>query len=403
MIDLGAFELSKEEFTKNSKAKSFLPLSLPDTFPDYFVKTTKVPKAISCVWKKATDRHCDKNIANYFFKEDDAIVLIAYGDLPDAAAKLRVEQLQRELVLDLKSYLAGGDDKPFAASDAEKKKQKQSDENLIRVLKEGLRKNPKIEEVKIWAERALQNFSMGQDMPQEVRKLISDYKFAYNPVYNSLNSTIVGAVMETNPKGIMPKRVEDVMRDNMAAINAAHIQIATMLKNGQRALVMASIDVRVFVQPEVKDLLIMSLKKMSPEVRQLLVIEIRGIRGKKVPPKLADLLGTINVLCRSLVIDTGILSCPDFSRYNFKPFAYSFNYSEVRLPEEQRISLMKKYSKTYKALKAKTLIKNVPNKSLFFIAEKMGFTFLSGPMVFPPQLKCPLPRKINLQPPENSE
>lgn len=399
MNDIGAYELQSDEFSKISKTKSFIPLSLPETYPDYFVKTTKVPKAIEQVWKKSTDRHCNKNVAQYFFKEDDAIVFVAYESLPDAAAKLKVEQLQRELVLDLKSFLAGESvEDQAAAIVVEKKKSGGTDEHLRRVVKEGLRKSPKVEEIRIWASRAVQNFAVEDGVPADVKKLVDTYKFAYNPVYNTESQMIIGAITETNPKGIAPKTVEDVMRDNMAQINAAHIELETILASGKKALVMTSIDVRALVEDQVRDFIIISLKKIPHELRKFLVVEIRGIRRKQIPPKLAEILGTINVLCRSLVIDTGILSCPDFSRYNFKPFAYSFNYSEIKLPEEQRINLMKRYVATYRNIKAKTLIKNVPNKSLLYLGDKLGFTFLSGPMVFAPQLKCPLPKKIDITP-----
>jgi hypothetical protein len=400
MANLGTYEINESSYGKLVKAVSFVPLSLPETFPDYFVQTTKISKTVQGIWTKIAEKHCKDNKAKYYLDVDSAVVYLCYKDLPDAAAKLRVEAMQKQMVLAVKQKTEPAEAVEIAPP--EEKKQ-QVNEDLQRVLKEGLRVNPNIEEVRIWSERALQNFAVGGEIPDDIKTLVQSYKFAYNPVFNAESSTMVGALIETNPKGISPSRTEDVMRDNIAQINAAHLEISRLLETGNRALVMASIDIRVMTEKHVEELIILSLRKMPQHVRNLLVVEVRGLRGTAVPPKLAALLTEIGSLCRSLVIDTGILSCPDFSTSSFKPFCYSFNFNEVRLPKEQMLSLMKKYVQTYKNLGAKTLMKNVPNKALLIYAEKLGFTFLSGPMVFAPKLQCPLPRKMTLQAEKETE
>jgi len=394
MTNLGVYEIEKSNYAQAARKKSFLALSLPKTFPDYFVKTTKISKTVQSVWKKQAELHCADYNAQYYLDVETAIVYIAYEGLPEAAAKIRVEGLQRDMVAALKDDSA---DQDVTTSVSPEVKKQQMNEDLVRVLKEGLRVNPKIEEVRIWSERALQNFAVGSEIPEDIKKLVGSYKFAYNAVYNAENSTVIGALIEINPKAISPSRIEDVMRDSIAQINAAHMEISRLLESGNKALVMASIDIRVLIEKQVEDLLMISLKKMPQHVRNLLVIEVRGLRGNTVPPKLAALLTEINEMCRSLVIDTGILSCPDFSKTSFKPFCYSFNFNEVRLPKEQMVALMKKYAQTYKKIGAKTLIKNAPNKALLGYAQKLGFTFISGPLIFAPKLQCPLPHKPNLQ------
>ncbi len=399
MTNLGVHEIEKNNYEKLAQKKSFVTLSLPETFPDYFVQTTKVSKTIQAVWKKLAEQHSADNKAQYYLDIETAIIHICYEGLPEAAAKLRVEALQKGMAAALKDDNV---DEAMTTVAAPEAKKQQMNEDLVRVLKEGLRVSPKIEEVRIWSERALQNFAVDSEMPEDIKKLVGTYKFAYNAVLNADISTVIGALIETNPKAISPSRIEDVMRDNIAQINAAHLEISRLLENGNKALVMASIDIRVLIEKQVEDLLILSLKKMPQHVRNLLVVEVRGIRGNTVPPKLAALLTEINSMCRSLVIDTGILSCPDFSKTSFKPFCYSFNFNEVRLPKEQMVALMKKYAQAYKKIGAKTLMKNTPNKVLLGCAQKLGFTFISGPMVFAPKLQCPLPRKINMSPEKES-
>ena len=58
------------------------------------------------------------------------------------------------------------------------------------------------------------------------------------------------------------------------------------------------------------------------------------------------------------------------------------------------LALMKKYVKTYRAMGAKTMIKNVPGNAFLIYWKAMGYTFLSGPLVFTPKLRCPKPYKF---------
>lgn len=397
MTNMGVYEVNIDNYLKLQKVSRFLPLKLPDVFPDYFVQSTKIPKTILAVWGKISVPHCKEFNAQFYIDQEAAVIYLHYDNLPEAAARLKVEKLQKDLQAALKAQLGNAEEASVTDAVEQKNSKNAPDENLMRVLKEGLRPSPKIEEVRIWTERATQNFSVNNELPQDVKRLLSSYKFAYNSVFNAENSMVIGAIIEANPKGVSARLPEDAMRDTIAQLNAAHVEIRRMFKAGQRALVMVPIDVRAFTEELVKDFLIMSLRKMPEDVRGLLVVEIRGLRGSKVPPQMADLLCTINSLCRSLVIDTGILSCPDFSQYGFKPFCYSFNFNEVRLPKDQMLPLIKKYVKTYRAMGAKTLIKNLPGKAFLVYCRSMGYTFLSGPLVFPPKLQCPAPYKFALE------
>ena len=395
MTNMGVYEVTKDNYLKLQKSKSFLPLSLPDVFPDPFVQSKKIPRSIQSIWRRPTEEHCKSFQGKYYLDQDDAIIYVHHENLPEAAAKLKIERLEQDLLNALKVHVSGGGESVAAHDVADMKAGKDApDENLMRVLKEGLRRTPKIEEVRIWAERATQNFSVKDELPQDVKKLLGEYRFAYNSVFNAENSMVIGAILDVNPKGIAARTSEDAMRNAMAQLNAAHVEIRRMAKEGQRALVMVPLDIKVFTEECVKEFILLSLRKMPESVRSLLVIEIRGLRGDKVPPKLVELLTTINEQCRSLVIETGILSCPDFSKYGFKPFCYSFNFNEVKLPKEQILALMKKYVKTYRAMGAKTMIKNVPGNAFLIYCKAMGYTFLSGPLVFTPKLRCPKPYKF---------
>ncbi len=399
----GRFELSKDKFKERVKktGKDAHQLDFRALFPKLFSGSNKMPRRIELIWRKVVDDFLDKEGGYYTFQEKGCFVLFTFENAIKAMAKAKVDLISKAIKEAVEKSIEHGENTLEISENSGNRpeqgdKKSDGDESLKKVL-EGLRENPDISEVKIWSGRALQNLHLSKALPpQDMQKLQEGYKPCYVPFWNAESNVLVGASCELNPRGTPASDEGQLIRDNIAQITKAYLEISRLHKSNAQAVVVIPIYVRALLEKEVSELILTFLKNVPETVRKSMIFELREMGKNMIPAAAKEPLTVISQICRALIIDTGILSQPDMSAEPFKIHAYGCNYNDVNLPPEQRLNLMKKYVSAYKARGTKTYIRNIPNLPTLEAANTLGFAYISAPGVLNPKLSCPTVSRMAL-------
>ena len=355
-----------------------------------------MPRRLETLWRKPVDVFLAQDNGYYFFQPKGCLLFVTFDGVVKAMARAKIDMIGKSIQTALQQSLEGGDSDAGGAASAEKEEKKRGgDENLQKVL-EGLRENPSLDEVKLWSDRVLQNVHHGKSTPQELVKLLEDYKMCYVPLWNAESSVLVGASCEISPRGTPASDEGRLMRDNIAFLGAARRELGRILNSKGQAIIVVPIYARSLLEKEVAELFVALLKKTPEPIRKSMIFELRESGKNLLSPVVKGYLQTISLLCRALIVDTGILAQPNMDNESFKVHAYGCNFNDVKLPPQEMLNLMKKYAKTYKQRGAKSYIKNLPNYLAVEMAANMGFTYVNAPSVIRPRLSCPYAARLPL-------
>ena len=398
----GRFELSDENFKnfRDEKGKDFQVLDLKPLFPDLLKNAERAPRRLEEIWRKAADACLAIDKGVYYYQAKDYLVHFTFEESSGALAKAKIDVIGEYIKKSYDECIIKEDGSFELASPppgAKAEKASEGDENLRKVLEKGLTKNPSIKEIKIWAGRALQNLHLSQSIPSELVKLLEDYKFCYVPFWNAENGVLVGACCELNPRGTHAADEGQIIRDNIAQVGGTRQELGRLLANNTQAVVVVPIYIKTLIEKDATEFILALLNKTPEPVRKCMIFELRGLGKNLIPAAAKGALYTISLLSRSLIIDTGILTQPDMSNEPFKIHAYGCNYNDVNLPEDQRLTLMKKYAATCTQKGMKAYIRNVPNIETVKKAYEFGFTYINAPTVIKPKLSCPKAARMSLE------
>jgi hypothetical protein len=398
----GRHELNEINFNKfkANKEKDFQALDFKKLFPKILENTDKMPRRLEYIWRMAADAYLENEKGLYFFQAKGCLVHFTFDNVVGALAKAQIDNIGKYIEKSFQSSLEDGGEE-YKLIEAPENRPKQTDNkaggnnNLKKVL-EGLRKNPEISEVTLWASRSLQNLHLSRSIPQDMLKLREEYKICYVPLWNAENGVLVGASCELNPRGIAADNDGQIIRDNIALITAARQEIERLHTQNKQAVLIVPIYIKSLLEKDVTELITTFLNKTAEPIRKSMIFELRGIGKDQIQVAAKEPLETISQICRALIIDTGILAHPDMEREPFKIHAYGCNYNDVNLPPEQRLNLMKKYASTYKARGQKIYIRNIPNIAALEKAQELRFTYINAPSVLMPKLFCPAATRMSL-------
>jgi len=102
----------------------------------------------------------------------------------------------------------------------------------------------------------------------------------------------------------------------------------------------------------------------------------------------------LGLLCRSLILDTGIQTYIPVDQLNPKPHACGFDAGGNVLGDADLPRLIKKFGEEYKAQATKSYIKGVAKPDVLKWAKEAGYAYACGPAVQPAQKLCSSARKV---------
>lgn len=394
----GRFEVLPEKFKEMSKGKSgdVQVLDLKEALPDLFVGTERVPRLVDRVWRRACDEVMAEDRGLYCYI-GGTIVHTFFFDMTGAIAKVKTSLIRGKIPLILKA--AQGNEAVLDAPLPQSTKPQQAavaqgSQDLARLMKEGLPENPTPEVFRIWAQRTLQNLqAMSQKLPltRDMIDVATRADISYLPLWSPAAQAIVGSVV-TARSGVPPAQQHsgEPMRLDMASFFAAAFHLYSMQAKGQNALAVVTVRMATLVDKDAADLYIALLRRLSPEVRKNLIVEVRNLPKDSAPTSLVNAVEALSQFVRAFVFETGILSYPDFSRQFPKLHAAGFDSADVLVGDHEQVRHMVKYAETYKAGGVKAYVKNVSSIFVLNAAVKDGFAYISGPLIRPSQ-KTPFP------------
>lgn len=168
-------------------------------------------------------------------------------------------------------------------------------------------------------------------------------------------------------------------------LSAGIVEAVQMIAAGQKSNIIIPVKIEILQLNDIYDLYFTVLRKLEASVRQSLLFEIKGLKPDSFSPSIKEILDELVELGRGIMIDTGILSRPDYADNGLKPHAYGFDITGLKLPDDDVIKLMKKYTEFYAGIGVTTYIKGISSMDILLSAKELGFSSLIGPLVFAAQ------------------
>jgi hypothetical protein len=171
----------------------------------------------------------------------------------------------------------------------------------------------------------------------------------------------------------------------MAVLFSALFQLYSLQAKGQSALMIVSVRAATLVDKDVAELYVGLLRRVAPELRKNLMIEICQVPKDAAPSSLVSAIETLALLVRAYAFDVGLLSAGSYARQFPKLHACGFDSSSAHVPEAEQARLMKKFADHHHATGLKTYVRGVNARSVFDGAVACGFSYISGPLMKPLQ------------------
>lgn len=356
--------------------------------------TTLIPKLVERVWRKACDDVIAEHKGLYSYK-GGMIVQVYFHDLPSSGGKSKVSLIASRippLLAKAKEDISVLDKQDDAGAGFVATQKKETAPDMAKLLKEGLGNNPTLEVFRLWASRTLQDLTLGQQKTPLTRDMMDVAIKAdvhYAPWWTPASGTLLGSIACV--QGSVPVQqynTGEALRQDVAALFSACFQIYAMQSKGQNGLMIVPVRATTLADKDVLEIYTGLLRRLSPEVKKNLMIEMKGMSKDSVPSHIVAAITGLALQLRGFVFETGILTYADYSRNFPKLHACGFDVSEGRLSEEEQIRLIKKYADHYNKLGIKTYIKGVAQPPVLAAAVASGFFYISGTHIKPLQKSC---------------
>jgi hypothetical protein len=395
----GQFEVSPEKFFEMTKdrAQDIHAFDLREILPELFPGgSDRVPRLLHRVWRRSCDEVIAENRGIYAPKGTTQ-VQIFFFELDPSVARAKVSIVKGKVPTILKAAQTNESvlDTPVAAPQraAPKEQEKQGTAAAIAALaKEGLPDNPELAMVQLWASRALQNMvTANQKIPltREMIDLAGKTDISYFPLWNAPAQAIVGSCLHV--RASLPaaqQKPGEPFRQDLAGFFGAAFQLYSMQSKGASSLVVVPVRAATLADKETCDLWTALLKRMSPETRKNLIVEVRGA-PKDVPPQsFSAAVNSIMQQARAVTFETGILAYADFTRNFPKLHACGFDSAEAHIGEHEQVRLMKKFGEHYAHAGLKPYVKNVSSPYVRDAALLHNYAYITGPVIRPGQKTC---------------
>lgn len=325
----GKFEAAdKKVLGKKAKERKseVLTFDLKEAIPDY-ISGNKVPRGIRTAVCRSLDSYFEQNGGMYVFDKDTKLEVFidgASGNIAKNRLKVVGDKIRATLQTGNAADLMSGAAAP-AQPPAEKKKEEPS--ALARVMKEGLPENPDEQTLLTWAQRVLQDTlhqPEGQFLPKELLLLGNLYKPVFMPLWFHSREVLNGCMCQLSGAP-QPREAGERHRQSFAVLVAAIIASLRFLKKGGQGVVFVPLFAPLLQSNDLTDLYFSILRVLPTPVRQMIVIEVKGLPDPPVSEKNKEKILQLSKYCRAVALHASLLSPQDYSFPGFKPFAYILN------------------------------------------------------------------------------
>ena len=375
------------------KAAEILTLDLKEALPDIFMLNTNlIPRLVDRVWRKACDDALAENEGIYAHK-GGTIVHIYFYELPFHTGKAKVSGIRDKIAPLLQQ--AKKDDSILeyrvekGSPSGQQKGPPPVNPDVAKFLKEGLGINPTAEVFRLWTSRVKKEMEVGAQtspLTRDMRDVAAKADVSYAPWWRPANEMLIGSIgcvwgqvpaLECTPV--------EIFRQDLAVLFAACLELEKMQAKVHMALIVVPVRMATLANNEALDLYLNLLRRLNPEIRKNLIIEVKNLPKDTVLTHLVIATNSLSELVRAFVFETGMLSYADYGRSFAKLHACGFDLSESRLDENEQTRLLKKYAAYYSNLGLKTYIKGVTNPRILDAAMQAGFAYISGILIKPQQ------------------
>ncbi len=397
----GYYEASQKDFdvkVKSSKGGATVVWDLKQAVPDLFLGTNQISRTLHQIWRKVIDEVIKDAEGGAYYSDGSSQVMVFFEKINEVGGKAKLERASAEVKRAVKARIEGG---PGAEAQKDQagaeKKRVGGDSALSTVIAEGLKENASFKEVGFWADRVLREIQIGgarDAMPQDLVKNAMNVKCVFYPLWNAAGQAIAGNFVTAGTiKGMKGETVG--IRTDLALLSWACLELLRLVKSNVQTLVILPLSINSFGEDVIFDLYINVLRRMNPAIYKLLVFEVRDLPSGTLSPKIKDQLASLSRLSRATIVNSGILSFPDYASPDFQPHAYGFDLAEFNLPASDVYGKIFHYGDIYKKRNAKTFIKGVANAEAAKTAEGAGFLYIAGPALAQPLPKCVGVKKIS--------
>jgi hypothetical protein len=396
----GRFEVSQEKFHEMTKdrAPDVLALDLKEVLPDFATGAARLPRLVERAWRRSCDEVIAENRGMYCVRNGTAVQLFFF-ELTGGVAKAKVSLIRDRIprILDAAKKDESILDAPLPQA-AKSQPQPQGETALAKLVKEGLPENPSLELLRLWVSRVTQGMvTSGQKVPltRDMIDAVGKADVVCLPLWSLSGEMIVGSAVRS--RTALPQQQwnpGEPFRHDLVALFGAAFQMYSMQSKGQVALVAVPVRASSLVDKEVSELYMGFLRRLSPEVRKCLILEVTGVPKDSAPASLTGAVEAARLLVRAVMFETGLLAYADFARHFPRLHAAGFDSGDAHLPDAEQARLMKKYAEHYQKAEGKAYVKNVSAPAVFDAAAALRFAYVSGPVIRPAQKACFAAQKL---------
>lgn len=395
----GRHEITGKKFShlcKKASSGCLQSLCLKEVFPEYFLESERAPKIVTVVTKQVLDRHFELESGAYNYDSSPEIMLF-YKTLPESAARVKIDGLKSDLKTRLQQKLAKDNDGPKTpCSKSVSRKVGESNADYTKIIREGLGQNPSDRELFFWADRVLQDlYSLPSSKPHPAALFVlGDIPQCFHAIWSPESQYLIGSLARPEISDKASGQAEK-WRRNFANLMAAYIKILRGLKDeNEIGLCVLELDMNMLFEDKLADLYIQTLKRLHPETKKILAVDVKGI-GKTPPPSTVQThLSRIQSHIPFCMQEISLLSPNKTEIRGFSPKAYSFSASSKYLQPSKMADLIDKFLKQFTGSKPGLLAKNVKEATEFEILRRKKIKFISGPAITAPVYCRPFKKAV---------
>lgn len=396
---VGKYEITGKKFSslcKKASSGCLQSLCLKEVFPEYFLGSEKAPKIVTTLTKQVLDRHFDQENGAYNYDSSPEIMLL-YKTLPESAARVKIDGLKSDLKTRLEQKLAKDNNGPVGTySEPASRKVGESNADYTKIIREGLGQNPSDQELFFWADRVLQDlYSLPSSKPHPADLFaLGDMAQSFHAIWSPESQYLIGSLVRPEISDKASGQAEK-WRRNFANLMAAYIKILRSLKDeSEIGLSVLELDVNMLFEDKLADLYIQILKRLHPETKKILAIDVKGI-GKTPPPSTVQThLSKVQSHIPFCMQEISLLSPHKTEIRGFDPKVYSFSASSKYLQPSKMADLIDKFVEQFTGSKPGLLAKNVKQAAELEILSRKKMKFISGPAISAPAVGHPFKKAM---------
>lgn len=371
-----------------SKSGSVQYIDLAGLFPDYFIKSKKMPRRMAQAARRCLNHAMEEHGGLYAFAEKGGIN-IWFRDFPPALGKSKLDSIYKSIEQALAGD--GGDDEaePPASGGAANgqgettpRKRRQGLPELAKIIRDGLPDNPDSKTLQMWAQRVLQDFHLQSRepfLPKDLLALGTKYKTRHRPLWYAPRQVIIGSfvALEGAPA---PRSEEEKARQSFAVFVAGALSTLRMLHGDARAMVFVPLPAPLLLDHDLSVLYFACLRRLPAPVRECLCFVLQGQGRAPFSGTMEQAVTELQTQCRGIMIQTSLLAPDDYAFDGFKPLGYLMAFRDLGLQPEEIEKMTAKAAAKYKGQELWLAAQDVSTRKELGAVLSGGAGFATGPV-----------------------